>query len=411
MPLVAFAQNEGEPRVIVVPYPGQGAVDAGQPVQAQPAVAPEPPPPGTSAPPPTDPNVGQPPPPQQPPPQALPPPPEQPKTIEATQDPGEYPPPPPPENLQPKEVPSSPPSAMLDGHPREGAFLSGPGSLVFILHHTLLGLTAGVATQLFPRVLHSDPAVRNCNSADPSVCAQGARLSYLAAGLIGAGIGFGTSAAWQFYNWISERTAYFGLMNSLFGGMFGAGFMNLIVPDATATTWGAWVGALAGAWLSTIIGGGDLPMNKGALMMSGAYWATMFMGIVVAVVATTNKNTGNVRTGVDALLISPAIGAGAMALALLKFNPSTAQILRADLFGTAAGGLVLLISALVLGANFAHPVPYILAGVAAAGAITTVSLLWAEAAEPPPPPAENPPLTPGQPVPVGSPKPAYKGWW
>jgi hypothetical protein len=400
VPLWAIAQPEQQPRVIVVPYPGEARPDAGQP-----PVAPEPaPPPGVVNPPPSSSAPVNPPPPD-----ANAPPP--PSTFEATPENNEPPPPPPPDNLQPKEVPASLPSAMLDGHPREGAFLSGPGSFAFILHHTLLGLTAGVATQLFPRVLSADPSVSTCSSMDPSACAQGARLSYLAAGLIGAGIGFATSAAWQFYNWISERTAYYGLMNSIFGGMFGGGFMNLIVNDATATTWGAWVGALAGAWLSTIIGGGDLPMNKGLLMMSGAYWATVFMGIVVAVVATTNKNTGNVRAGVDALLIAPAIGSGAMALALLKFNPSSAQILRADLFGTAAGGAVLLIAALVLGANFAHPVPYILAGVAAAGAITTVSLLWAEAAETPPPPENPPPVTPGQPVPAAAPRPAYKGVW
>lgn len=393
VPLWAWAQ--GEPRVIVVPYPGEQRPDAGQP-----AVAPEPPPPPVNNNPPVanpgDPNA----------------PPEPPKTIEAQQDIGEPPPPPPPDNLTPKEVPSSPPSAMLDGHPREGAFLSGPGSFAFILHHTLLGLTFGVATQLFPRMFDTRPEVNTCRGEEPSVCAQGARLAYLAGGLIGAGLGFATSAAWQFYNWISERTAYYGLANSLFGAMFGAGFVNLITPDWGATMWGAWVGALAGAWLSTIIGGGDLPMNKGLLMLSGAYWATMFMGVIVAIVATTNRSSGNVRAGVDALLIAPAIGSGAMALALLKFNPSSAQIGRADLFGTVAGAAVLLISALVLGGNFStSPVPYILGGVAAAGAITTVSLLWAEAAESPPPPPEPAPLAPGQPAPAAAPKPAYKGVW
>ena len=86
------------------------------------------------------------------------------------------------------------------------------------------------------------------------------------------------------------------------------------------------------------------------------------------------------------------------------------QKVRADLFGTAAGGVVLLISALVLGANaeaFKSPVPYVLGGVAAAGAITIVSLLWAEAAEnpgaSPPAPGPGPAVQPG--------KPSYKSYW
>ncbi len=74
-----------------------------------------------------------------------------------------------------------------------------------------------------------------------------------------------------------------------------------------------------------------------------------------------------------------------MAFATLRFNPSTTQIMRANLFGVGAGGVVLVLAALVLGANFASPVPYILAAVAAIGAKVTVSLLWAEAAEGPAP--------------------------
>lgn len=401
VPLWAHAQSDQEPRVIVVPYPGEARPDAGSPQVADP---PPPPPPVANPPPPL---------PDQPPP----PPPDQPKTIEAQQDTGEPPPPPPPENLVPKEVPTAPPSAMLDGHPREGAFLSGPGSLAFILHHTLLGLTLGVATQVFSRVGAKnadgtpDLEARSCNDkVEKSACAQGARLSYLGVGLVGAGLGFATSATWQFYNWMSERTATFGMFNSFFGAMFGAGLTNLIINDPGATSWGAWVGALAGAWLTAIVGGGDLAMNKGLLMVSGGYWATFFVGMIVAIVATTNKNVGDTRPGIDALLMAPALGAGAMALALLKFNPSSAQILRADLFGTAAGLAVLLISGLVLGPNFAHPVPYILSGIAAAGAIATVSLLWAEAAENPSPVDSNT-LTPGGSTPGAAPKPKYKGVW
>jgi len=112
-------------------------------------------------------------------------------------------------------------------------------------------------------------------------------------------------------------------------------------------------------------------------------WAAIYTGLVLAIVATTGGGAVG-RTGFDALMLTPAIGAGAMALATLKFNPSTTQIMRANLFGLGAGGLVLLVSALVLGANFTtSPVPYILGGLAAIGATTVVSLLWAEAAEAP----------------------------
>ena len=74
-----------------------------------------------------------------------------------------------------------------------------------------------------------------------------------------------------------------------------------------------------------------------------------------------------------------------MALATLKFNPSTAQIIRANIFGAIVGGAVLVISGLLLGptVGFTRPVPYILAGVGAIGAQTLVSLLWADAAENP----------------------------
>jgi hypothetical protein len=93
----------------------------------------------------------------------------------------------------------------------------------------------------------------------------------------------------------------------------------------------------------------------------------------------------------QAVMITPAIGAAAMALATLKFNPSVTQIMRANVFGLGIGAGVLLLSALVLGANFGHPVPYILGAVGAIGAKTIVSLLWVEAANNPGAP------TPGMP--------------
>ncbi|MDK0767095.1 hypothetical protein P5E81_14970, partial [Clostridium perfringens] len=82
------------------------------------------------------------------------------------------------------------------------------------------------------------------------------------------------------------------------------------------------------------------------------------------------------RSALDAIMLTPAIGAAALALATLKFNPSTAQVVRANIFGLGVGAAVLLLSALVLGGNFGHPVPYVLAGIGAIGAQTLVSLLW-----------------------------------
>lgn len=369
LPALAVAQSDAEPRVIVVPYPGEPLpADAGVAASA-PDVAPAP----TQSPPPAPEPVPAPAPAQT-----------ELKANQVPDAPTSEPSPslePPLQPLPPGADPEAgkPVSAMLDGHPREGSFLAGPGSLAFVLHHTLMGLVAGLGTQLAPRILNTTLYA----DMHPGLSAtdQDARLAYLAAGLIGAGVGFASSATWQFFHWIDTPAATFGIVNSLFGSMFGLGLINFFSTDPVPIAWGSAVGALAGAWLTTIIGGGQLPLNKGLLMTSGAGWAALYVACGVAIAATTGGG-GNVRMGVDAILIAPAIGAGLMALALLKFNPSTAQILRADIFGAGAGAAVLLISALVLGANFAHPVPYILAGVASAGAITTVSLLWADTAEP-----------------------------
>ncbi len=371
VPFLARAQGTEEPRVIVVPVPGEAPPDAG-------VMMPPPPPP--------PPEANNPPPPP-PPPEARPP---------------DVPPQPPPENLLPPDQnaqpagppPNQPPSAMLDGHPREGPFLSGPGSLTFVLHHTLMGGLGVLATQMVPRVYRYNENVPNAQhfcdnysatSTKDCVGGDDARLAYLAGTLIGAGVGFGTSAFWQFGHWIDQTSANFGLINSLIGGMFGIGFTNLFTTNPDVVSWLGLIGAEAGAWLTAIIGGGELPLNKGLLITSGAAWALIYTALIVAIVATTGGGN-DVRSGVDALLLTPAIGAGALALATLKFNPSTAQILRADAFGAAAGAAVLLIAGLVLGPDkgFTHSaIPYALSGVAAAGAITIVSLLWVDAAEAP----------------------------
>jgi hypothetical protein len=181
---------------------------------------------------------------------------------------------------------------------------------------------------------------------------------------------------------MGERSANFGIINSFFGGMFLGGFTDLFTKDAYAIAWLTVIGNSAGAWLTAIVGGGDLPLNKGVLITSGGVWAGIYTALILGIISSIG-GASSLRSGMDALMITPAIGAVAMALATLKFNPSTTQIMRANIFGVGVGGAVLLLSALILGAHFASPVPYILAGVGAIGAKTLVSLLWAEAAEPP----------------------------
>jgi hypothetical protein len=141
-------------------------------------------------------------------------------------------------------------------------------------------------------------------------------------------------------------------------------------------------------------------MNQGVLITSGGAWAAIYTALIYGIIATTG-GASSARGGMDAVMLTPALGAAAMALASLKFHPSTTQIMRANLFGLGVGGAVLLISALVLGAHFASPVPYVLAGIGAAGAKTLVSLLWAEAAEPGLAPSSTP----------GKPQQRISVWW
>ena len=80
----------------------------------------------------------------------------------------------------------------------------------------------------------------------------------------------------------------------------------------------------------------------------------------------------------------------------MKFNPSTEQIVRADIFGGGVGIAVFLLSALLVPHNFANPIPYALAGLTAAGAKIIVSILWVDTVNAPPPatvpgPAGGPP--------------------
>lgn len=393
-PAIPSPEEQPQERVIVVPSSGYDDSDAG---------VYEPPPPQPQA----EPPVPVPDAPYQP----------ETRTFDAVP-----PPQPLPEDLdKPTELPPSGPGAMIDGHPREGAFLSGPGSAIFLTHHTLMVGVGALATQLIPRAIHASPlhevpgqpgVMAGCDPTsgvlpepynsfptdpnDPSkserptscsdiVTGSNARLMYLTSGLLGAGIGFASAAFWQFNNWISVRSANFGIINSAFGSMFLGALGDLATRhnDAYATAWMSLIGGVAGGWLSAVLTRNDYPLNKMALVTSGGAWAAIYGALIVGIVATTGGGI-TPRDGLDAVMLMPAIGAGLMALAALKFNPSFGQVMRANLFGGLVGGVVLLVSGLLLGPTTGFtqsPVPYILGGVGAIGAQTLVSLLWADAAE------------------------------
>lgn len=347
--------------------------------------------------------------------------------------------PPPPENLDanPPQLEPTGPGAMLDGHPREGAFLSGPGSVTFLMHHTLMLGLGALSTQLVPRAIDAAPphptidgrsmagCVTDANGvpameryrtsgtggANVATCSdivggEGARLAYLTGTLIGAGLGFTSAAIWQFNNWISQRSAIFGIIASFFGAMSLGGFTDLVTNhnDAYATLWMTLIGSAAGAWVAAIVGGGDIAFNKAALIVSGGAWTAIYTALIVAIIATTGGAI-TPRSAMGAVMLTPALGAGLMALATLKFNPSEGQIFRADLFGAIVGGAILAISGLLLGPTTGFtrsPVPYILSGIGAIGAKTLVSFLWADAAESP---------TPTSPTASGMKSTRYRSLW
>ena len=256
LPAVAFGQADApDAKVVVVPYPGASDADAG-------ALAPPPPPPPAVV-------VDAPPPPP----------------------PVNVPPPTPPEAVQPPATlvpgpdvmgtPQAQPGAFIDGRPREGAFLSGPGSMTFLLHQTSMVGLGVLSTQMVPRAVQAFCLGQMDCTNDPTVfTGDEARVSYLLGSLIGAGVGFGASAWWQFNHWVSHRSANLGIINSFIGGAFVGGLADLIAGSVNATprgraeavTWSILVGTIAGSWLSMIVGGGDIPMNKATLVVSGAAW-------------------------------------------------------------------------------------------------------------------------------------------
>lgn len=268
---------------------------------------------------------------------------------------------------QPAAAPRKETGPLIDGRLREGAFLSGPGSLTFVLHHSIMGAVGGLATQGISNQFRFD---------------LGSREAMLAGTLIGAGVGFGFSAWWQFNHWIGLPAANYGIVNSLIAGMAMTGLVDLMTNDPLALAWAAFIGAEAGAWVTTVVGGGDFSVSKGLFIASGGAWGLAYAALLVGILGTSGSG-GSVNTAIDALLIAPGIGAGALALAGLKYSPTTNQILRADVFGAGVGAGVFLLSGLVLG-SFNQPTPYVLSLLSSAGAIAAVSVLWEESAEGPP---------------------------
>lgn len=295
--------------------------------------------------------------------------------------------------LAPQAVPTPPPppeasGALLDGRPRQGPFLSGPGSLTFVMHHSILGAMGGLFTQGFAQEFRID---------------RESREAMLAGTLLGAGLGFGASAWWQFNNWVDRPLGYFGIANSVVGGMFMGGFMDLFANDRDVLAWSSFIGAELGAWLTAVIGGGQLPLNHGLLISSGAAWGLAYSALLLASIHFSGTEIRG-KTWADTLLIAPGIGAGALAIATMRYNPTAGQILRADMFGAGVGSAVLLLSGVVLG-GFNQPTPYVLSFLGSAGAITIVSLLWEESVD------RTAPLPVGSASAYKSKSKPYKGLW
>ncbi len=266
----------------------------------------------------------------------------------------------------PEEDPSA--RAMLDGERRHGAFLAGPGSLTFILHHTLMGAAGGLVTQ----------GIANKFSVDD----LGTRQRMLAGTLIGAGLGFGVSAWWQFNHWIDHPMANFGIVNSVLAGMLTVGVMDLFSDDPLALSWTALVGAEVGAWLTATLAGGKMPLNQGLLISSGGLWGAIYSGLILATLGSSGNKVSAERA-FDTLFITAGLSGAALALASTQFTPTSAQILRANAFGLGVGAAVWVLSSLVVGFRFDVATPHVLAAVSSGVAIATVSLLWEEAAERP----------------------------
>ncbi|HLT30143.1 MAG TPA: hypothetical protein VK013_08865 [Myxococcaceae bacterium] len=251
----------------------------------------------------------------------------------------------------------------VDGHRRIGNFLAGPGSFDFILHHTLMGAAGGLAITGIPGRF--------------DVGDVGTRTTMLLGTLAGAGLGFATSAWYQFNNWIEPPAAHYGIIHTLVGALFLTGLVDTFSDDPLVLASTALVGAEIAAWMSIVLGTGKLPAAQGLMLSSGAAWGLAYGALLIATMATSGTDFDGVGDFLPALMIAPGIGLGAMALASIRYTPSVEQLVRANLFGAGVGSGVLLITALAAG-GFNQPLPYVLGLVSSAAAMSLVTLLWAE---------------------------------
>jgi hypothetical protein len=264
------------------------------------------------------------------------------------------------------ETPQVPAEALLDGHPRQGPFLAGPGSLTFITTNALLGAVGGFGTQFIS-------ARYDFNRGKEAM---------LVGTLVGAGLGFGISTWWQFTHWMDKPVASFSLVNALYAGMLAGGLVDSISSDVTALAYASFISAELGGWLTAAVGGGEMKLSDGLAMASAGAWAGAYTALVLATLTYSGGTPPSSKGWVDALLIAPGLGAAAMACALLQIHPTANQVIRGNLFGLGVGTAVLLTSGFIVGFNSATT--YILTLLTSAGALAAVSIFWEEAAEKPP---------------------------
>lgn len=254
-------------------------------------------------------------------------------------------------------------ASRVDGRPRQGPFLAGPGSFNVILHHTLMGAAGGFAVTAIPGGF-------DFGKVDT-------RTAMLLGTLVGTGLGFATSSWYQFNHWIDRPAADYGIVNSVIAGMFLTGLVDTFSNDPLVLATSALIGAELGAWLTLTVGTGEFPASRGLMIASGGAWGLIYGALLMATLGNSGTRIDSAEDVVPALLLAPGIGAAVMALASLRYDPSTSQLMRANLFGAAVGSSVLLLTALVAG-GFNSPLPYVLGLVSSAAAMSLVSLLWAE---------------------------------
>jgi len=160
-------------------------------------------------------------------------------------------------------------------------------------------------------------------------------------------------------------------------GLFLTGVMDSFSDDPLVLATTALIGAELGGWLTMVLGTGSMSAARGLMLTTGAGWGLIYASLLVATLATSGTDFEGVGSFLPALMMAPGLGLGAMALAAMRYEPSVNQLLRANAFGGAVGGGVLLLTALAAG-GFGSPLPYVLGLVSSAAAMSLVSMLWAE---------------------------------